>query len=476
MIESIHPILRDECRLDKTRLVVVGVSGGPDSLCLLDILHRLGYLLLVAHVNHHLRLESDQEMHLVQKLALQIGLPFASIEVDVLAHADRSGFTVEEAARNLRYQYLFSQAQENDAQAVLVGHNADDQLETILMHLLRGSGLTGLRGMPIRALPNAWSTEIPLLRPFLRTPRSQIETYCLENGLQPVQDPSNLDPTYTRNRTRLELIPFLEKYRPGIKEHILRLAQLVGDEDDLLSDLTHTAWQTCLLRQAEHYIELSLPCLSNQPLALQRRLMRRAAELLRPGLTDVTFDDIERAVIFIRQPPQTKQVDWMAGLRLSVEGESLWLAGWEADLPLAHWPQLVPGQVFSLSVPGQVELPGGWLMQSELVELDTDGRQQVMLNRDPYQAWLDLRQLGQLLLRSRQTGDHFTPLGMHGQRVSLKDWMIKQKLPQRARAGWPLLCSGEDIAWIPGFQPAHWAGITSATRQVLHLRLVNKLS
>ena len=472
MLDSLDLVLRDECGLDKSSLLLVGVSGGPDSLCLLDVLHRLGYPLHVAHVNHLLRSQSVSELQLVQQAAVQRGLPFSSTEVDVLAYADQETLTVEEAARSLRYRFLFTIAQQTGAQAVVVGHNADDQVETVLLHLLRGSGLAGLRGMSVRALPNTWSTALPLLRPLLRTWRTEIDAYCVENGLQPAQDLSNLDPTYTRNRLRLELIPLLESCQPGVRGRLVNLAQLVSAEDDFLSDLLEASWQSCLLQQGERFIELHLERLRDQPLALQRRLLRRAVDLLRPGLMDITFDHIERALQFVRQPPKTRQTDWMAGLRLIVEGESLWLAGWEADLPLSGGPQLSHGQVLWLRAPGMTALSGSWLLRAELVELDTDGWQRALLNSDPYQAWLDAGRLElPLLLRGRQTGDLFEPLGMNGQRVKLKDWMINQKLPQRARAGWPLVCSGAEIVWIPGFQLAHFARITPDTRQILHLSL-----
>ena len=454
----------------------MGVSGGPDSLCLLDVLHWLGYPLLVAHVNHRLRSEAAEDQRLVQQAAEQRGLPFSSIVVDVPAYADQTGLTVEEAARNLRYRFLFEQAQQNDAQAVVVGHNADDQVETVLLHLLRGSGLSGLRGMPVRALPNAWSSNIPLVRPLLRTWRSEIESYCADNRLHPVQDQSNLEPVYTRNRLRLELIPLLESYQPGVRSSLLRLARLVSSEDDLLQDATQTAWQNCLLQESSQFVALNLAVMQSQPIAIQRRLLRRAADILRPGLNDVTFEDIERALQFVRQPTQTKQVDWMAGIRLVVEAETLWLACWESDLPLAGWPQLSHGQVLPLSAPGMIALPGGWVLRAELVELDTNGHQRVLLNSNPYRTWLDAGRLElPLFLRGRQSGDSFEPLGMNGQQVKLKDWMIKQKLPQRARAGWPLLCSGDQIAWIPGFQPAHGVRITPETKQVLYLILSNEM-
>lgn len=472
MLDSINQILTNECRLDRNRILLVGVSGGPDSLCLLDALYRLGYKIHVAHVNHKLRQEAAEELLMVRQVALQRGLPFSSVEVDVLGYADQVGMTIEEAGRALRYQFLFAQAQQVGAQAVVVGHNADDQVETVLMHILRGSGMAGLRGMTLRALPNPWSQQIPLIRPLLHTWRSDIEAYCAKNGLQPSQDLSNLDPNYMRNRIRLELIPLLEKYQPAVRGRLLNLARLVGDEDDQLAQLLEKAWQSCLLDQGERYVRLSLAELRRHPLAIQRRIVRRVAGMLRPGLTDVTFDDIERAVLFTQLPPQTRQLDWMSGLRLLIEGESLWLAGWEAELPVADWLQLPDGQQLVLSVPGQIGLSGGWWLRAELGNLDAEDMLRVIANNDPFQVWLDAETLaGTLLLRSRKAGDLFEPLGMNGQLLSLNDWMIKHKLPRRARALWPLLCSEENIVWIPGFQPAHSARIRRGTRQVVHLHL-----
>ena len=475
MLASISSLLQDECHLDASHLLVVGVSGGPDSLCLLDVLHRLGYPLLVAHVNHRLRSEASDEQKLVEQAAMQRGLPFVATEVDVMAYAGQESLTVEEAARNLRYGFLFDEARQHHAQAVVVGHNADDQVETVLMHLLRGSGLAGLRGMPVRALPNVWSSEIPLLRPLLHTWRSEIEAYCRQNNLHPVQDKSNLQPFYTRNRLRLELIPSLENIQPGVRGSLLRLARLVSAEDDLLQEVTQAAWQECLRAESGHYLAFDLSAVQDQPVAIQRRLLRRAAGLLRYGLSDLSFDDIERARQFVCQPTQTRQLDWISGLRLVVEAGNLWIAGWEADLPTARWPQLVHDQQFTLHAPGQVVMPGGWVLRAEFVELNTDGHQHALLNSNPYQTWLDADRLElPLQLRGRQSGDLFAPLGMHGQEVSLRDWMIKQKLPQRARRGWPLLCSGEQIVWIPGFLPSHAARLTSDTQRILYLRLVKE--
>lgn len=473
VLDSVLETLQEACKLDQRRLIVIGVSGGPDSLCLLDMLHRLGYPLHVAHVNHQLRPEAEQEMELVQQAAELRGLPFTCQRVEVLPHADSVRLTVEAAARELRYRFLFELAQNLAAQAVVVGHSADDQVETVLIHLLWGSGLSGLRGMRFRALPNTWSQEIPLVRPLLGTWRHEIEAYCAAHDLNPAYDPSNQDTTYTRNRLRHELLPLLESYQPGFRQRILRMTSLLDSDESLLGSLTESAWQACLARHGDGCLALELESFQSQPLALQRRVLRKAIGMLRPGISDLTFDDIQRALDFVTQPPQTKQADWMGGLRLLLEDRLLWLAGWEADLPQAGWPQVQPEEVLVFDQPGEISLAEGWVLQVKRVTLDGNTLLGALTNHDPFQVWLDAERLEwPLVVRGRRAEDTFQPLGMHGQTVRLKNWMINQKLPQRARSGWPLICSAESIVWIPGYQPSHLARLTPETRQVLHLRLI----
>ncbi len=147
MLDKIARILQHEGKLEAKKLSLVGVSGGPDSLCLLHALHSLGYHIIATHVNHGLRPEADDDAQMVKQYAEELGVEFTSSKVDVLSYASENSISIEEAARTMRYHYLFAQAEKMGASAVLVGHTADDQVETILMHLLRGSGLVGLRGM-----------------------------------------------------------------------------------------------------------------------------------------------------------------------------------------------------------------------------------------------------------------------------------------------------------------------------------------
>ncbi len=188
--------LENDCKLDQGLPVVVGVSGGPDSVCLMDVLHQAGYPVLVAHFNHQLRTESDDDEEFVRMLAAARNLPFLRGRGDVAVYADESGQSIEAAGRELRYRSLFDHAEAHQAQAVAVGHTADDQAETVLMHFLRGAGVRGLRGMTYRRQVPQFHAEIPLVRPFLSLWRRDVIAYCREesasNARRPYEQGVNL--------------------------------------------------------------------------------------------------------------------------------------------------------------------------------------------------------------------------------------------------------------------------------------------
>ena len=213
--------------------VVVGVSGGPDSLCLLHLLRRLApeshLTLHVAHLNHGLRgAEAEADAQAVAELAAGWGLPYTIGRADVPSLAAETRASIEEAARQARYDFLQGVARAAGAGTIAVGHNADDQAETVLMHFLRGSGLAGLRGM----LPRTALGQGFLISPLLETPRDRVEAYCAAHGLQPRRDLSNADTTIYRNRLRHELLPLLEGYNPAIRQVLGHTAGvLAGDHE-----------------------------------------------------------------------------------------------------------------------------------------------------------------------------------------------------------------------------------------------------
>jgi tRNA(Ile)-lysidine synthase len=472
MLDRFPTTLQSECYLEKDRPLLVGVSGGPDSLCLLDVLRRLDYRLVVAHLDHALRPESAEEALAVKQIAESRGAACVIKRQDVNAFAELHGLSLEEAARNVRYQFLFEQARLYQTQAVAVGHTADDQVETVLMHILRGAGLSGLKGMAFRSLPNSWSQDIPLVRPLLGTWREEVLAYCQANALKPNLDLSNQDIRFYRNRLRHDLIPYLKDYNPRVRQVLWRTARLINDDYAILEHATSLAWQACLRVQSDGAIAFDLQGLMEQPVGLQRHLLRRAINWLRPGLRDIDFDAIDHALEFLANPPRSRRRDLIAGVCLSIEENQLWIFTWEADLPSQGWPQVLEGNTRRLDVPGVLPLGAGWRLSAEITTDVEEARQLAYTNADPFQAWLDKGELNSsLLVRSRQPGDRFRPLGMGGRSLKLADFLVNVKLPRRARAAWPLVVSQDEIVWVPGFRLAHSVRIRGETKEVIKINL-----
>jgi len=459
-------ILRDRCGLDPQKPTLAGISGGPDSLCLLELLHTTGYQVIVAHFNHQLRPEADLEAGAVSEREHSLGVPFITDTMDVHAYAREQGLSLEEAARILRYRFLFAAARKSDAQAVAVGHTADDQVETVLMHFLRGAGLSGLKGMEYRTLLPVFDAEIPVVRPLLSFWRADTEAYCRDKGLQPHFDASNADQRYLRNRLRHALIPELEKYNPRFKESLLRTAQALQGDHSALQEVLDGAWKEIYVESGDGWVAFDQDGLAKLPHGLRRNLIRRAAESLRPDNRDFGFEALERASAFA-EVLFGKRVDFVNGLYLFSETGKIYLAAYEADLPSAGWPQV--SQPYVLNGP-RLELAGGWLLTVDQVDPD---KSETVRPHNNWSVWLDADQVAAepLIVRPRRAGDQFSPLGMASQTIKLREFFINVKLPRRARADWPLVCAGERIVWVPGFRLAHPFRITDQTRHALHLEI-----
>ena len=259
--------------LDKGDRLIVGVSAGVDSMVLLHLLNAyrqaLNLHLIVAHVNHGLRPdESEKEAELVQKESGRLGLPFEYGQFDVKEFQKTGGFSVQDAARRIRFHFFNHLLKKHDAQKIALGHNADDQVETILLRLIRGSGLRGLKGMhPIR--------EGRVIRPLLEVWRREIESFAVENGIPYLLDSSNLKENYLRNRIRLSLIPRIEKeYQPDFKGVVMKASTILREEDDYLEKGVGEAYQKIV---SEEQDTLFFRCSEFQSLhkALQWRVAQK---------------------------------------------------------------------------------------------------------------------------------------------------------------------------------------------------------
>ncbi|CAG0979770.1 bifunctional protein TilS/HprT [Anaerolineales bacterium] len=469
MTENIEAILEEKCGLVRHLPIIVGVSGGPDSLCLLDILRQAGYLVIVAHFDHQLRPESSEDARMVEKTAsrLMLGCYFES--ADVRAYAEREKLSLEEAARNLRYHFLFKLACERNAQAVAVGHTADDQVETILMHFVRGSALSGLKGMSHRSIIKTFDPNIPIVRPLLDMWREETIVYCAANGLRPHYDSSNDSIDFQRNRIRHLLIPALETYNPKFREAVFRMSQSLKGDYALLMDMLETAWQETVTEVDENSVTFEAGALSRYSVGLQRNLIKHAMQVLSPSV-DVTYSMLDRAVTLINSPAHpSPRVDLKGGLRMFRESNNVYVCTLNAELPFNLWPQLTGTPSIPVSVPGQLDLAGGWKFSCEKWGHPLLAREQAERNEDPFQVWLDAKELTRpLKLRVRRPGDQFAPFGLDGHTQKLSDFFVNVKMPQRARDNWPLLCAGDEIIWVPGYRPAHEHRLTESTRSVLY--------
>jgi tRNA(Ile)-lysidine synthase len=340
---------------------------------------RLELSLIVAHLNHQLRPAAQADEDFVRELAKRWQLPIFVEAQNVSRFAQENKHSLEEAARYCRYDFLGRVAAETAAHKVAVGHNADDQVETVLMHFLRGAGLTGLRGMlPGVALSHLNSgqtvTAPHLIRPLLETSRSDIEGYCQRHQLSPRQDDSNLDPTYFRNRLRHELIPYLETYNPNIRQVLQRTAKVVAAEVETLDGLVDQVWPGVIKDSSAESLVFAIEVWLALPLALKRATLRRASYTLQKHLRDLSFDHIERAITLIERRQSGRQATLPQGLRLIVSYDSFVLTKAETSLAPAglNQPYLATPEMLALTVPGLTPLPQtAWQLRAENIPTTT---------------------------------------------------------------------------------------------------------
>jgi tRNA(Ile)-lysidine synthase len=470
MLDQVTQALTRNCQIDVNFPVLLGVSGGIDSVSLMDIMHRLGLILVAAHFNHGIRQDASIDAEIVKNAALSYGIPFYLGSENVPKFAQINKLSLEEAARISRYQFLFEQADKRDCQAVVVAHNADDQVETILMHLIRGTGLDGLKGMSYRMLPNPWSDSVPLLRPFLGTWRSEIETYCKKHGLETVYDQTNQDTRFLRNRLRKELIPELETYVPDVRKRLWRTANLLGADQVIVEEYLELAWEGVLVQDGPGFISFNLPEFMHQSIGIQRRLVRKAVGRINPGIKDVGYDFVQRVLDFASNPTSTRKADVGSGLGVFLEVDLLHLATWGSEIFIGHFPQIKTQSI--LHIPDNLEMEGGWVLEAEVPGNQEAAKIEALNNTNPYAAWVDFDDVKDcFLVRPRVTGETFKPLGMKGKGLKVSDFMINQKIPQRLRKLWPLVCLGDEIVWIPGYRTANPYRLKTSTQKIVALRL-----
>lgn len=407
--------------------IVVGLSGGPDSVALLDGLAAAGgdgLRLVAAHLDHGLRTGSAEDAAFCAELCARLGVPLRRASADVLARATREGCGIEEAARLERYGFLARVMAEHGAAAVAVAHTRDDQAETLLLRLLRGAGSLGLGAMRARSGH--------VVRPLLSVSRQQVLQHLACRGLAWREDPTNADPRHLRNRVRHELLPYLEsRFNPRLREGLARTAALLAEEAGTLVALSDELW-TGAERRGDRVV-LAIDTLRSAPPALGRLVIRRAlAE--GGGLRGIAMGHVERILELAASPRSS-------GRRVPLPG------GREAVFhfrELGIGPRAAAPRAFSLPVPvpGRVPLPGGKTLVARSCRGPAASRDRsAVVAMDPGDP---------LVVRTRQPGDR---LRTAGREVSLRRFLMERRVPADQRPRLPLVASGRHVLWVPG-QPS----------------------
>lgn len=447
--------------------LIVGVSGGADSLVLLHLLWRqLGAAQLVAvHLNHGLRPEADADAEFVAETAAAWQIPFIHQKVDIAEVAGKFHLSLEAAGRLARYRFFAEQVAENKATAVTVAHHADDQAETVLLNLLRGSGSLGLRGMlTVTNLPDA--PEWTLLRPFLHITRQEIEAYCTKHNLQPRHDGSNEDTKFTRNRIRHELLPLLKSYNPQISARLQQLATITADEQAWLHEQFAAVWPDLLTAESKSGLSFSRQTFVALPTAWQRLVLRKAVQQLRPFPTEISFQTIEQARLLILDKQSGTVVSLPGGLLMRVEAREVAFGDITEQRP-AVAPQLDLERPVRLPVPGRLDFKNGWYIEatprSDIVLRD------VQQNQDRWQAFVTVAEREPLWLRPSHPGERFQPLGLGGHSQAIQDLLSDRKVTRGKRPLWPIVATESHPAWIVGLHLDERVRVTEQSPHIVQL-------
>lgn len=439
--------------------LLVAVSGGPDSVALLHWLHAhqdaLKVRLSCAHFNHGLRgEESDEDERYVARLSNMLNIPFYSAKVNLKKELEQGGAGLQELARDYRYRFLEERAKHIAANKIALAHHQDDQVETILMRFLRGTGSTGMIGMPYR---RRLTEHIWVIRPFLDIPKEEILQYVKLHQLDVRIDSSNLKTDYTRNRIRIELIPELEKFNPNLRSSIISLSRMIKEDEVYLQEEAEDLFNRIVQIKNEHEVRFPLSSWLEIPLSLQRRIIKLICNYLLKNEEEVSYLHIE-AIRSLFSQDAPKHWDLPSGVRVTARyGEAIFAR--------KRVEEKQQGFLYTFSPPASIWIPECNLRFNCSVTTERDQEE------DSAIAYFDYDRIShQLMLRSRREGDRIELLRLGGHK-KVKDIFIDAKIPKETRDRIPLFFAGDQLLWIPGIRKSALGAYDHKTRRFLRCQI-----
>lgn len=451
LLNRVEKTIQTHRMLERREHILVAVSGGPDSVCLLHVLRELGYPVQIAHFDHQTRHgDSAADAAFVRELAARLDIPFHVDSRPVGEWAAESSRSFEEFARDVRYRFFVDVAKAHGCTAVATGHHADDQAETVLMRILRGTTTRGLGGIP----PISMREKLRIVRPLIETTREEILAYLEDSGIDYCTDRSNEDLHFLRNRVRHALLPHLAtEYNPRIRNALTRLAGSQRQDNDLLESLAAAAAKQCVTGPGR----LDRAAFGDLHPALQRRILLGLA--WEHGSAP-DFEHVTEAARFVVEAAAGKSLELGDGTRLCNSRDESILVSASKDRPRnGPIPLEVPGETTALgkrftvrTAPALPKEPLDQYCTPELQIFDAD------------------RLSGRVEVRLSRPGDRFTPLGMTGTK-KLSDYFQDIGLPAVERDQQVLLTVDDRIAWVVGHVIDAGVAVTSATRRLIEVEV-----
>ena len=452
--------------------VLIGVSGGPDSVTLLNVLlsfkKKYNLSFFVAHLDHMLRgEESDKDVNFVKNLAQELGLYCEVKSCNLKKIAQKEHLTLEEAAREYRYKFYLETAKKIKANKIALGHNADDQAETILMRFLRGSGLEGLMGIP--------PVRDKIIRPLIECSREEIEEYCQEHKIGYRIDSSNKEVIYFRNKIRLELLPLLSKdYNKNIKDITLRLRNIVSEVSAYLDQETEFFFKKVAKRENLEKVIIDLKKFTSLHPALKRRIIRKSIKVVKGDLYSISFKHNSEILKLTEYQLGEKEIYLPDDIRVNKIYNKIII--YKKRISKNQIDEIPATWEYNILIPGKTEIKS-LNIEVEIKILDSaDIKPSLYLKRKKSKReFIDYNKVKlPFKLRNRRSGDKFCPLKMKGFK-KVKDFFIDNKIPKSHRDLIPLLVDGEDkIIWIVGMRLDNRVKVDSNTKKVLSVKIKAK--
>ena len=454
--------------------LILGVSGGPDSLSLLYSLYRINKLypkhftLYGAHMNHSLRgLESEKDAEFVIATFKDLKIPYYIKNIDSKKIHDLQKGSLEEIMRYNRYSFFGEISKKINADMVITAHTADDQIETILMNFIRGSGLNGLTGIRQISQKTFQNNSFLLARPMLEISSEETNRYCIDLELSPKIDQTNHSTRFTRNKIRHEIIPSLSKINPGIKKNIINLSKIIGDEYEYIKEITNENFLS-LSKINSNVIEICRPDFEKLHLNIRRNIVRKTIENLNPQFKNLQKINIEE----ILRGKTGTQLNPIENIVVNIDKNTLVFKKTSNESQIEK-SKLLDHQEISKQGVTKIE---DWTIEVTKHAINANDFPKYEINKSTSISFIeekfDLDKIQfPISVRSRQPGDRFQPLGMRSSK-KLQDFFVDNGIPKRLRDSIPIVVSGNKLLWIVGHQTSDWSKITENTTDFLKIKFL----